>query len=844
MAVLVARSYDRDRSAIEQTTSITARGVLRDLDEEFDGALNALRVLAGSRALETGDLPSFYQEAQGAAKMLNMGGIVLVNPRGQQIFHTRRPLGTPLPGPGTPDELMKVFSTGKPAISNLFVGPVVAEWVIGILIPVVIDGKIAYGLGVSILPAHLQTIIDGQKLPPDWVISIIDGNYRVAARSIDIGRFLGAYASSPLVERMRQVRDGTMKSTTLEGISVFAAFSQSSRSGWAVVVGVPSDALMSDLRHAVWISTSLVAGLLAAGVLIAYGISARVGASIVAIKAPAIALASGRSIPVPAVHIREVAEVGEAIEEAGKLLALRTRDREKAEAAEQQALVAERIAARFRTLMEVSPDALVVVGPDANISFVNARTETDFGYAEGELVGQPIDLLIPERLRAAHAEHIKEFAKSRTMRAMGSGLVIFGRRKDGSEFPVEINLAPIQFEAEAATIAAIRDVTHQRKTEEALRQSQKMRAVGQLTGGIAHDFNNMLMVIGMGVEASLDDPKLSSQSRSGLDLAMRAANRCADLINQLLAFSRRLTLSPTVTELGREMADVARLLRQTMPAAITIDVDAFPRPVTVRVDRGQLQTALLNLALNSRDAMKDGGRLQLFAAIETFGAAEESQPDPIPAGTYGVIGVRDTGSGMTDKVRAQALEPFFTTKPDGQGPGLGLSMVYGFVRQSGGYLQVTSAEGAGTCIRLVFPLIEATLVPEDEGKPLESSVPLEPTLILVVEDMDDVRQMIATMLQRLGYRVLTAVDAASALALLIQEPSVDLMLTDIGLPGGQDGVSLANAASERHPTLKIITMSGYNPDEIGAGGEASARIHLKKPFSREALQRALSAVGI
>jgi len=385
------------------------------------------------------------------------------------------------------------------------------------------------------------------------------------------------------------------------------------------------------------------------------------------------------------------------------------------------------------------------------------------------------------------------------------------------------------------------DVTERHEAEERLRQAQRMEAVGQLTGGVAHDFNNLLAVVLGNLrlieEECGDRPDLLEMIADALD----ATRSGVELTGRLLAFGRGQPLQPEVTDVREQVLSVSRLLGRTLGERITIRLTLAPDLGQVSVDRNQLEASLLNLALNARDAMPDGGELAIAVRNERLGPeAARADPEARP-GRYVALSVADTGHGMSAAVRQQAVQPFFTTKPAGAGSGLGLSMAYGFARQSGGHLRIASEPGRGTVVTLYFPLAEPHLVEAEGPRP---SATLAPTgrgeRVLLVEDQPRVRLLLKRQLTRLGYAVVDAADARAALARLAEGPPVDLLLTDVVLPGGANGVQLGEAALARDPTLALVLTTGYAAESLAGrtGPVAAARI-LRKPVDPDVLARAL-----
>jgi nitrogen-specific signal transduction histidine kinase len=384
-------------------------------------------------------------------------------------------------------------------------------------------------------------------------------------------------------------------------------------------------------------------------------------------------------------------------------------------------------------------------------------------------------------------------------------------------------------------MASALDVTALREAENRLHQSQKMESVGQLTGGIAHDFNNLLTVIIGSLDTALEKP---SAERPLLQAALGASERGAALIRQMLAFSRRQVLAPEAIDLSALAEGMEDLLRRTLGEEIEIDMQPAPGLWRALADKGQVESALLNLAINARDAMSPGGKL----TIETRNAHLDDDyarinPEVAP-GDYVMLAVTDTGSGMPPDVIERAFEPFFTTKATGKGTGLGLSMIYGFAKQSSGHLKIYSEVGHGTTIRLYLPRhkIEATPATAATATHVPAHHAGGPETILVVEDEPMVRGLVTQRLIELGYRVLEAGDGAVALRILQSPEAIDLLLTDVVLPGAMTGRDLANAALELRPKLKTLFSSGYTQNSIDHQGKLDPGVQfLPKPFRRAEL---------
>jgi PAS domain S-box-containing protein len=376
------------------------------------------------------------------------------------------------------------------------------------------------------------------------------------------------------------------------------------------------------------------------------------------------------------------------------------------------------------------------------------------------------------------------------------------------------------------------EVAERREAEEALRQAQKMEAVGQLTGGIAHDFNNLLTIIIGNIDtvirrfSSDSDPR----ARRSLENALKGAERAASLTQRLLAFSRRQPLDPRTIDVGKLLAGMSDLLTRSISESVAVqivaDVDVWP----VEADPHQLENVILNLAVNARDAMPGGGTLTISAANVDFG--EGSAPDGVLPGQYVAIAVADSGIGMSPETVAKVFDPFFTTKEVGKGTGLGLSMVYGFAKQSGGHVEIDSTEGEGTTVRLFLGRESRHIGREVEAEAIALEAPGGSETVLVVEDDDEVRAYTVGILRELGYRVVEAHDGQSAIRLLDREDfSVDLLLTDVVMPK-MSGEELADTARAMHPDLKVLFASGYTRDAIMRDDRLEAGVDLiSKPFT-------------
>ena len=390
-------------------------------------------------------------------------------------------------------------------------------------------------------------------------------------------------------------------------------------------------------------------------------------------------------------------------------------------------------------------------------------------------------------------------------------------------------------------LVACVDVTARVRSEVALRQSQKMETIGQLTGGVAHDFNNLLQVISANLDLLAGDVQKDSRTGGRLQNAISAVERGSRLTAQLLAFARRQTLAPRATNLGRLINDMTDLLRRTLGERIEVESIVAGGLWNTLVDQNQLENAILNLAINSRDAMPDGGRLTIEVANAFLDEAYARAHSEVTAGQYVMVAVSDTGTGMPAEVAARAFDPFFTTKPEGKGTGLGLSQVYGFVKQSGGHIKIYTEKGEGTTIKIYLPRSAAAT--QWTAPVLEAPVAGSGETVLVVEDDDGVRAAVCDLLGELGYSVLRAEGTEQALAVLNSDAKIDLLFTDVVMPGPVRTRDLARIAKETRPDIKVLFTSGYTQNAIVHNGRLDEGIELlSKPYRKDDLARKLRAM--
>jgi PAS domain S-box-containing protein len=498
--------------------------------------------------------------------------------------------------------------------------------------------------------------------------------------------------------------------------------------------------------------------------------------------------------------------------------------------------VAERTQERDR-VWQVSLDMLGVAAADGTWISINPAWTKTLGWIPDEILGRTSEWLEHPDDRRKMRDAVSRLAAPEQTSDFESSF----RTRQG-DYRV---LSWTAVNVEGLLYCVARDITEQRRqqdaldqAEDALRQAQKMEAVGQLTGGLAHDFNNLLT----GISGSLELLQIRiSQGRYKdveryISTAQGAANRAAALTHRLLAFSRRQTLDPKATHVGRLIAGMTDLIDNTVGPGIELATDNAPDLWTTLVDPNQLENALLNLCINARDAMPHGGRLEIKTVNRVFDSVE-AFPLEMRAGEYVSLSVSDTGTGMSDEVVQRAFDPFYTTKPLGQGTGLGLSMIYGFAKQSGGQVRIDSTLGSGTTIYLFLPRHSEEAKTSDDLAHFASAPRAGAgETVLIVDDEPSVRMLVAEVLGELGYTALESADGASALQVLRSDTRIDMLVTDVGLPGGMNGRQLADFGRTARPDIKVLFITGYaEKTAMGTEGLESGMAILTKPFAMEGL---------
>jgi len=506
--------------------------------------------------------------------------------------------------------------------------------------------------------------------------------------------------------------------------------------------------------------------------------------------------------------------------------------------------------ARLTAVVETAVDGFILIDSRGRILLFNPACERLFGYRADEVFQENVKLLMPRTYSLHHDDYLRNFLQSGERKIIGIGREVVGRRKDGSTFPMDLSVGEAKQDGESIFVGIIHDLTERKLTERQLQQAQKMEMVGQLSGGIAHDFNNLLTVIVGNAE------HLSEQLKSRLDLRQLADDICqagergAELARRLLAFSRRQLLRPRAIDCHELIASTCKLLKRTLRENIEVTTAFNTDAIFAFADSSQLESAVLNLALNAQDAMAAGGRLKISTSIASLDDNDQGVHPDIESGEYAMIAVTDNGEGMTSDVAARAFEPFFTTKEVGKGSGLGLSMVYGFVKQSNGHVSIYSEPGLGTTVRIYLPNVTPN-ASRSSSQPAadEEALPRGNETILVVEDDPFVRSSVVLKVESLGYKVVLAVDGREAVMKLRTNPEIDMLFTDIVMPGGMSGWEVAELAQQMRPGLPTVFTSGYALEALVDQGRAPMKsIVLTKPYRKaelaHRLREALAATSL
>ncbi len=497
----------------------------------------------------------------------------------------------------------------------------------------------------------------------------------------------------------------------------------------------------------------------------------------------------------------------------------------------------------LRAVLDASVDAIIVSDAEGLILRLNRAAAALFGYSVDALTGQSINVLMPADVAAQHDSYMQDYLETGETNVIGHGRDDTGLRADGTLFPIHLSVGRADVNGDVTFIAILHDLTRRQAAEAAAARTQRLDAIGQMTGGIAHDFNNLLTVITGNLELLQMVDKEARENELIAD-ALEAAEMGADLTSRLLIFARKSNLKAEVIVLNEAVALSLAMLRRAVGPLTEINQLLAPDLWRARVDETQLQTAVLNLALNARDAMPKGGEITLETRNITLDDSYLAQEIGVEPGRYVRLSVNDTGEGMSGDTQKKAMEPFFTTKPVGKGTGLGLSTVYGFVKQSGGHLTIYSEPGHGTAINLYFPAVFSEReepLPEAPQSGAFSDA-CGDRLLLIVEDDPRVMRSAQARLAALGFKCLTATSGDAAWEILQTRDDIWLVFTDLVMPGTLSGHDLALRIAQEKPQVRVLMTSGFS-ESVLQGGHVDAEFSiLRKPYRQADLIVALQDV--
>jgi PAS domain S-box-containing protein len=496
---------------------------------------------------------------------------------------------------------------------------------------------------------------------------------------------------------------------------------------------------------------------------------------------------------------------------------------------------------RFRVALESVTVGIVFADEKGVIDGFNPQAEHIFGYSAEEVIGQSVSILMPNPDSARHQTYMENYLRTGHAQIIGKGREVKGKTKNGTIFPMNLGIAEMNVQGRRHFIASITDLTAEHALERQLRRSQKMEAIGQLTGGVAHDFNNLLGIIVGNLDLAKRKVEEGSPISKFVGKAMTAAERGATLTRRLLNFSRQAPEENAAVVINDILVDLRELIDKSITSKISFELKLLEDLPPVRLNVGDFEDAIINLAVNARDAMPNGGQLTIETRLSHIDAAPNPAMQKVPEGDYVELVVSDDGNGMTPEVAEQIFQPFFTTKERGKGTGLGLAMVYGFVKRSGGYISLYSEVGIGTSFRIYLPIANAD---GDAAPETTFDMQAEPQhgteTILIVDDEQQLAEIAESVLGEYGYKTICAYSGKEGLAIIEERDDIDMLFTDIVMPGGMNGPELADLARKRQPNLAVLTCSGFTADVLHDRAPDKAVYPLiNKPYNNRELANAV-----
>lgn len=722
----------------------------------------------------------------------------------------------------------EVMKTGKFTVGEVQIGRITKKPVIVIAYPVKNYSDRQIGMvGAAISLLRVKEIFDHLQLRENEVVTLIDQKGRIISSSSESGTLaLKDVSEEKWFKEIVRKGSGAFE-VWYFGAERLTAVSSPSKVKWYASVGVPSKEIFSPIRKDILRSISFSLLILVLALAISWLFGTRIVSPLSRLAHGARELSAGR------LGIKVEVRTGDELEDlAGSFNQMSVEIKEREEALREGE-------EHFRSLVQSAVDGIISADSSGKIISWNRGAENIFGYAEEGVILKPLTILMPERYREAHQKGFERMHSTGESRIAGKIIELYGLRKDGDEFPLEISLSLWKFHEETFCTAIVRDITEHKKLEEQLRHTQKMEAIGQLAGGIAHDFNNMLnVIIGFGslMEMNMND---DDPNRAHLKEILSAGERATHLTKGLLAYSRKQIIDLKSENLNEIIRAVEKFLRRIIGEDIELKTILSDKELIAMVDSSQIQQVIMNIATNARDAMPDGGELIIETGIVQMDEEYIKMHGYGERGMYALLSITDTGIGMDEITMKRVFEPFFTTKEIGGGTGLGLSIVYGIIKQHGGFINVYSEPGRGTTFKIYLPFIKSEF--EEAGTIKEiAPYPAGGTeMVLIAEDDEAVRKLIRDVLERFGYKVIAAEDGEDAIEKFREnKEEIRLLLLDLIMPR-KSGKNVYEEIKEIKPDIKAIFLSGYTADILFKRGildEGLDFIH--KPFSpREILRK-------
>ncbi len=844
-AVMTTVFWNQQRSAFHERFLDRVRGMTIALDRELDGYIRALLLLRESPFLKSGDLQRFYEAAKIAqATQPTWVNITLVDiATGRQVINLPRPFGTELPEVPEKELLAEIVQRGRPAVTAISRGPVSREYATRVVVPVKHQ---SWRNCLSSYPG----------IAPDATLTLIDQNGTIIARTLNHERWIGKPPAADLLAGIRRSPEAAYRSIGLEGQHFYSAHSRSKVAGWTLATGVPAASVEAALRSSTIAMGAGAAATALLAIALAFVFGRRIAQPVTALARTASELPSGAITVEHHSGIAEVEEVSRAFHDAARQL----------RADEEELRYQTQL---LRTITDHAPSMLLLIDAERRVTYANPATEHMTGFKPEELVGRRMH----ETIRYARPDGSAYPAEECTLNHMLS-LRDSVRdheetfiRKDGAFFDALCSASPIlRGDQQVGTVVEVQDITRRKRYEEDLErrvaertaelertveqreqlqeqllQSQKMESLGTLAGGIAHDFNNILNII-LGYASTLSRGA-SGDLSEGLKVIRDASERGAALVRQLLTVAHKDMIEFEPVDLHHFLQGLAGLLRETLPKTVAISVAADPSLPRIMANPNRLHQAVLNLALNARDAMPQGGALK-FTTSRVAGAEVKRRFHAADADEYLAIAVSDTGEGIEPAVRDRIFDPFFTTKEQGRGTGLGLTVAYGIVSSHGGFIEMQSQPRRGATFQIYLPLrpVDGRLDALERPKSGRRAERRGRETLLFVEDEVRQARLMKTYLENHGYQVIVAHDGVEAVSLHQQrKKDIALVILDLGLPrlGGWEAYQ---RIKQQQPEVKTIFASGYIQSDLKSEMTRSGATVIHKPYLPEDLLAQINAV--